>query len=113
MTPEEHELVEKTIRLAVMDGMTALSTSIDLKIAKDISAHQTLCSAQRGAGDNPFVPLGLIARHWKTAVVGLFILISFISHFTGGKKFTTEEMKQLAQQIQTITNPSGLVSNPK
>jgi hypothetical protein len=110
MTDEEKENMKLTIENAMLKGFKKFAETMDAKITTGIALHKQSC---------PFVPsqnsgisLNWFIRNWRTVAVGIMIVSWFMSNLTGRtNKFTSEQVKQIAQQVQEVTNPVPITKN--
>lgn len=128
MTVEEHELIKSEIKVAVMEGFTSYDATVSSKISASISSHQILCNAQRNQkpAETFCVPSGKrlfnrdsfidAIKDWRTIAVSLVIMAWVISATVSAikgtpQKFSIEQVKQIAQQVQEVTNPTPVTNS--
>jgi hypothetical protein len=118
MTVEEKEIMTLTIKNAMLEGFEAFAKTMNDNIEDSIENHKKSCFASvrvnRGNSDNSFTNA---IKNWKTIAVtigGIAWIVSTIITVSMGKPlpvFTPEQVKQIAQQVQEVTNPKPITEN--
>jgi hypothetical protein len=115
MTPEEKENMALTIENAMLKGFEKFAETIDSKIANDIAAHKQTCGLS--AKSNGSFSDNL--KDWKSiaaCILGIAWVLSTVITVLAGKpleKFTPEQIKQIAQQVQEVPNPIIITDEKK
>ena len=104
MTDEEKENMKLTIENAMLKGFEKFAETMDAKIVAGIATHKQGCSYAPAQSSG--INLSWFIRNWRTVAVGVMLISWFVSNLTGRtNKFTSEQVKQIAQQVQEVTNP--------
>lgn len=107
MSPEEREIMELSIKNATLEGFQVFTETVNKKIDTDISNHKASCPFS-GKANGSFAD---VIKDWKTvaaSIIGIAWIISTTITVLNGKplnSFTPEQVRQLAQQVQEVTNP--------
>jgi len=108
MTPEEKENMTLSIENAMLKGFEKFAETVNEKITNDISAHKKSCPYM-GQSNNQGINLDWLIKNWKEAALAMVMITWVISSTVGAikgnpQKFTPEQVKQMAQQVQETTN---------
>jgi hypothetical protein len=113
MTDEEKENMKLTIENAMLKGFEKFAETMDSKIVNGIAAHKLSCPLVTRV-NNSFSDT---IKDWKTiaaTILGIAWIISTTITVLNGKpltSFTPEQVKQIAQQVQEVTNPIPVTKN--
>jgi len=112
MTPDEKEIMALTIKSAMLEGFQEFATTMNAKISSDISTHKENCQHGGNCGNKNSLGDAVAAgiKDWRTITTGMSIVLLVIFAFVNAvktlPKFTPEQVKQIAQQVQEVTNPT-------
>ena len=107
MTTEEKENMTLSIENAMLKGFEKFAETVNNNIIKGIDSHKQNCALMVRA-NNSFSDT---IKDWKTiaaSIIGIAWVVSTTITVLSGKpptKFTSEQVKQIAQQVQEVTNP--------
>jgi hypothetical protein len=104
MSPEEKENMKLMIENAMLTGFKAFAETMDEKRTEDIERHKRDCpAAVQYKSSNSFVNT---IKDWKTIAASIlalaWILSSVMSSVAGKTIITSEQVKQIVQQIQKL-----------
>jgi hypothetical protein len=112
MTPDEKEIMELSIKNAMLEGFKAFAETMDKKIAGDIANHKQNCILSRSVNSGSFI--GTL-KDWKTIAATIlaiaWLLSSAISAFTGKTTITSEQARIIAQQVENylLFEPNSMI----
>jgi hypothetical protein len=115
MTPDEKEFMALSIKNAMLEGFKAFAETIDSKIANDIAAHRQNCGLSVKTNGS----FADTIKDWKSiaaCILGIAWVISTTITVLAGKpltRFTPEQVRQLAQQVQEVPNPTVITDTNK
>jgi hypothetical protein len=113
MTTEEKSIMELTIKNAMLEGFNKFAETMDAKVQNEITVHKQNCPLASSRSSS-FVDT---IKDWKTVaatIIGIAWVISTAITVLNGKpltSFTPEQVKQIAQQVQEVTNPIPIKEN--
>jgi hypothetical protein len=110
MTDEEKENMKLTIENAMLKGFEKFAETMDAKIVAGIATHKQGCNYT--PAQNSGINLSWFIKNWRTVAVALIVASWAVSNITGKpQKFTIEQVRQIAQQVQEVTNPVPVTKN--
>lgn len=106
MSPDEKELMELSIKNAILEGFNAFAVDRDKKLEKEIENHRQNCP--KAIFRNSFADT---VKDWKTIAATIlaiaWIISSVISSVTGKpNQLTPEQAKQIVQQLEQVLEPA-------
>jgi len=101
MSPEEKENITLTIKNAILETFKEINESIDKKLIQHVETCQ---SVNRGIKEK-FSIKNLV--QYVQALLLVALVLSALLGKISVKKFSPEEIQQLAKQMQDVVSPVG------
>lgn len=119
MTDEEKQIMALSIENAMLKGFKIFAEAIDRKISHEITVHRENCpNAPSFKSFKTFDRRSFsdAVKDWRTICVGIVMIAWTISATISAvkgtpQKFTAEQVRQIAQQVQEVTNPTPVTKN--
>lgn len=112
MTPDEKENMTLTIENAMLKGFERIAITMKKEITDAVETHTKTCRIFSAAGSPLSVNIASAIKDWRTIFAGLtglaLIIFALVNAFSATPKFTPEQVRQIAVQVQEVTNPTTI-----
>jgi len=115
MTEDEKQIMTLSIKNAMLEGFEAFAKTMNENIDKGIELHRQNCRYVPSVSETG-ISINWIIKNWQKVAVAMVIMTWLISTTISAikgtpNKFTVEQVKQIGQQVQEVTNPVPVVNS--